>query len=211
MGSRPHLPDDLGSLRYDTGIERERYRPLHLRRAAAENIATRRAWARVNMRRLNRASRKLIAGMMLLAFAVRALIPPGFMPATDRPFSIEICWEGLPAQMLAHGGPAGHADSMDMGSMSSGSMSSDSMRADPVRASTHESHPPGGQHHSGGSPHSEHCVFGTACSAGPIPHLPLPSDISSTEQLLAVDFVSVAGTVRLVHLPPPRAPPGRLT
>jgi hypothetical protein len=30
----------------------------------------------------------LKASIMLVAFASRALVPPGFMPASDRPFSI---------------------------------------------------------------------------------------------------------------------------
>ena len=115
---------------------------------------------------------------MLVAFAARALIPLGFMPASDRPFSIDICWEGFPAGMLAHG-------------------------------ATHH-------HHSGSpaspqNPHSEHCVFGTACGAGPIPHLPPPSDVPAAEPLRAVAFVSIAGAVHLVYLPPSRAPPRQLS
>jgi hypothetical protein len=66
-------------------------------------------------------------------------------------------------------------------------------------------------HHSGSPAHNEHCVFGTACGVGPILHLPLPSDISPARQLRAVAFVSIAGGVRLVHLPQPRAPPGQLS
>ena len=50
-----------------------------------------------------------MASIMLVAFASRMLIPPGFMPASGRPFLIEICWEGLPAGMLALVEPA-HAD-----------------------------------------------------------------------------------------------------
>jgi len=115
--------------------------------------------------------RTLMAGIMLVAFASRVLIPPGFMPASDRPFSFEICWEGLPADMLAHV-----------------------------------------EHHHHGSPsQSEHCVFGTACGAGPIPYLPLPSDFSSAQQLRAVAFASIAVPVRVVHLPQSRAPPSRLS
>lgn len=61
----------------------------------------------------NKAMRKLIAGIMLLAFAARALVPAGFMPASDRAFSIEICPEGFPAQLLVHAGhhhhPGGHS------------------------------------------------------------------------------------------------------
>lgn len=59
----------------------------------------------------NKATRNLIAGVMLLGFAARALVPQGFMPASDRPFSVQICPEGLPAQVLMppghhhHGGP----------------------------------------------------------------------------------------------------------
>jgi hypothetical protein len=134
-----------------------------------------------------RSRRTLMASIMLAALASRALIPPGFMPASDRPFSIEICWEGFPADLLARGEREPVADSMSH------------------RGPLPEAH----HHHSGNPSHSEHCVFGTACSAGPIPHLPLPSDISSALRLRAAAFVSIAGAVRLVHLPQPRAPPGR--
>jgi len=124
-----------------------------------------------------------MASIMLVAFASRALIPPGFMPASGRPFSIEICWEGLSADMLAH-----------------------------VEPSTSHHGPQQGPHHHRGIPsQSEHCVFGTACSAGPIPHLPLPSEFSSALKLRAVAFASIAVAVRVVHLPQPRAPPGSLS
>lgn len=56
----------------------------------------------------NRAMRKLIAGVMLLAFALRATIPQGFMPGSDRPFTVEICPEGFPAQVLMLGGHHHH-------------------------------------------------------------------------------------------------------
>jgi len=105
----------------------------------------------------------------------------------DRPFSIEICWDGFPATMLAHG-ESRHAGSMDMDSMDMGPMQ-------------------GGHQHSAG----EHCVFGSACSAGPITHLALPSDFSSDQRLPAIEFASIAGTVHLVHLPQSRAPPGQLS
>jgi hypothetical protein len=140
--------------------------------------------------------RTLTASILLVAFAVRALIPPGFMPATDRPFSLEICWEGLPSGMLQHG-ESMDMDSIDMDSIDMGSMD---------MASPHA-----GSAHAGHSSHTEHCVFGTACSAGPISHPPLLSDLSFTRQLRTVALVSVAGAVRLVHLPQPRAPPGQLS
>jgi hypothetical protein len=163
-----------------------------------------------------RRRRTLMASIMLVAFASRALIPPGFMPASDRPFSMEICWEGFPADLLPHGEPP-HADSMGMDSMPVHSMAADhipdSMHREPVADSTFHRGPPQEPHHNHSRipSHSEHCTFGTACGAGPIPHLLLASDISSAEQLRAVAVVSIAGAVRLVHLPQPRAPPGRLS
>jgi hypothetical protein len=65
--------------------------------------------------------RQLIAGIVLLAFAARALVPQGYMPSRERPLSIEICPEGLPAQLLGHtahhhsGGPA-HSEHCVFGS-----------------------------------------------------------------------------------------------
>lgn len=142
--------------------------------------------------------RTFMAGIMLVAFASRVLIPPGFMPASGRPFLMEICLEGLSADMLAHVEPP-HADSMGMQSMGMDPM--------PAHSTSHRDPLQGAHHHHGSPSQSEHCVFGTACSAGPIPHLPLPSDFSSAQQLRAVAFASIAVAVHLVHLPQSRAPP----
>jgi hypothetical protein len=135
-----------------------------------------------------------MASLMLVAFVLRALVPPGFMPAGSGLLSLEICWEDFPAGLLARGGPP-PADPTGMGSMGMDSM--------PM--------PGAHQRHSGSPSHREHCVFGTACSAGPIHHLPQPSDVPFAPQLLPVGLVSAAGAVRLVHLPQPRAPPGQLS
>lgn len=62
----------------------------------------------MRIRLFHKAPRLLIAGVMLFALAVRALIPQGFMPSWDRPFSVEICPEGLPVQLLAHAGHHHH-------------------------------------------------------------------------------------------------------
>jgi hypothetical protein len=50
----------------------------------------------------------LIGGLALVAFAARALVPEGFMPAPARPLTLQICPEGFPAQLL-HEGHAHHA------------------------------------------------------------------------------------------------------
>jgi len=62
----------------------------------------------MRIRLSHKASRLLIAAVMLFAFAVRALIPQGFMPSSDRPFSLEICPEGFSARLLAHAGHHHH-------------------------------------------------------------------------------------------------------
>jgi len=142
---------------------------------------------RLSLGKSNR--RTVIASIMLVAFLSRGLIPPGFMPASGQPLSLEICWEGLPAEMLAHSEPS-PSDPMDMDAES---MSMDSMPADSA-------------HHPGGTPQGEHCVFGTACSAGPTPHFPLPGDFSPAITLRAVAFSSTSAGVRVVHLPRPEPP-----
>lgn len=166
--------------------------------------------------------RTLMASIALVAFASRALIAPGFMPATGRAFSIEICWDGFPADMLAQRA-APHADSMGMGmdpigedSASAHSMaesaSPDAMLPGPVAETTPERGPPhGAHHHSGGSSHSEHCVFGTTCSAALIPYLSLPIDTLLAQRRRPVGFVSIASAARRVPLPQPRAPPDQLS
>lgn len=141
-----------------------------------------------------REKRLLMASIMLVAILARVLIPSGFMPASDRPFSLQVCWEGLPAALLASL-DASHAESMDMGSMDMSSMDMGSM---------------GGHHHPDGVSGSEHCVFGTACGAGPIPYLPLPSDFSTSRQLYSTTLALLAVAVRVVHLPQSRAPPHQL-
>lgn len=158
-----------------------------------------------------RRKQTFLASIMLGAFASRALIPPGFMPAGDRPLSLEICWEGFPAAMLAHGESA-HPGSGDMGSMDMGSMSPAAMSAGAMATSHGERLHGAHVHHHPGSPaHSEHCIFGASCSAGPTPHLPPPSDVPPAQPVRSAAFASFAGAVRLVHLPQPRAPPDRLS
>jgi hypothetical protein len=147
---------------------------------------------RLGLRKMN--TRTLVVSIMLVAFGLRTLIPPGYMPASDRPFSLEICWEGLPADLVAHIAHS-NPDSMDMDSMDMASMGMDQA----------------GDHNHRTSSQSDHCVFGTACGAGPTSHLTLPSYLSSVQQRAATAFASIAIAVRVVHFPQPRAPPSRLS
>jgi hypothetical protein len=115
----------------------------------------------------NKATRQLIAGIMLLAFAARALVPQGFMPASDGLLRVRICPEGFRAQLLVHSG-----------------------------------------HHHGETPSdTEHCVFGSACFAGPVPHLPPLTGILPAPRVPRTPFISTAILVQLFHLPYARGPP----
>lgn len=49
-----------------------------------------------------RGRRELIAGALLVALAFRALVPVGFMPATDGSFGLQICHVGLSSALAAH-------------------------------------------------------------------------------------------------------------
>jgi hypothetical protein len=158
----------------------------------------------LSTRRRNRQT--LLAGILLAGFASRALIPAGFMPASDRPFSLEICWDGFPAALLAHDESA-PTDAMHSHSADMDSMPGHSMAGDPSHGATRSAH----HHHPGTAPHNEHCVFASACSAGPVSQPPPADDISIARRLEVVELVSIAQAVRLVHLPQPRAPPRRLS
>jgi hypothetical protein len=59
-----------------------------------------------------RSSRASLLWLVLAAFALRALIPIGFMPAADGSLALQICDEGWPAGWLPHaaaGAPHGQA------------------------------------------------------------------------------------------------------
>jgi hypothetical protein len=64
------------------------------------------------MRPFRAGNERLLIGALLIAFAFRALIPQGFMPSADRPFTLQICPDGFPAHLLAAASDphAAHAD-----------------------------------------------------------------------------------------------------
>jgi hypothetical protein len=53
---------------------------------------------------MRRRSRLALLLLLLPAMVLRSLIPVGFMPAREAPFSVEICPEGFPTQLLSHAG-----------------------------------------------------------------------------------------------------------
>jgi hypothetical protein len=147
--------------------------------------------------------RSLMASMLLVVFALHAFVPSGFMPAKGRPFLLEICDEDLPADLAARVNPSS-AHSMDMASMDMDAMPAENSILN--RVAQQRPH-----HHGGSSSRGEHCVFASACIAGPIPHWPTSGEISRARPLRAVALAAIAVAVRVVHLPQPRAPPSQLS
>ncbi|HVO26126.1 MAG TPA: hypothetical protein VMW56_21120 [Candidatus Margulisiibacteriota bacterium] len=72
-------------------------------------------------RNLNRSHRGLVAGILLAAFAFRAIVPVGFMPASGHPFALEFCRDQDPTQLArhhshSHSGTHSHFDRCPFGS-----------------------------------------------------------------------------------------------
>jgi Protein of unknown function (DUF2946) len=126
-----------------------------------------RPWRTMGARLFTRSTRELITSILLVALLFRGLVPTGFMPASDRPFSIEICHDGFPTQLLSHDG----------------------------------------SRHPGHSSHFEHCLFGGGSTAGPTPHVTAVLCVAFTRLGSVSPVVPSPVSVRLVHIPQPRAPP----
>lgn len=135
------------------------------------------------LRQLRQATRARVIAAVLLAFAVRSLIPLGFMPASDGSLSLMICPAGFPLALLPG------ADHMSM----PGGM------AMPVD-----------QHHGNAATDDGYCVFTTGFSAAPPPlvlaTLLLLLAVAALTSVMAAPLTGI----RLVHLPQARAPPVRI-
>jgi len=110
---------------------------------------------------------KLITSLALIALSCRALIPVGFMPASERPFSLIICHEGFPSALLEHGTPL----------------------------------------HPGGTTHFEHCLFSGVTAAALAPTAVGVAMVLPVSTPLIFTKTAPPAGVRLVYVPPPRAPP----
>jgi hypothetical protein len=122
--------------------------------------------------------RKLIAGMLLFAFASRALVPMGFMPATGRAFPLQICPDGFPPQLLHH--------SMD---------------------NAHGAHGVGGSTHHHDSSASEHCTFAAVAGAPPAANTPaVPASFAGTLTPL-FDTARPIDRAQWFRIQQPRGPP----
>lgn len=128
-----------------------------------------------------RTSRNRVLRVILLAFALRALIPIGFMPAADGTLSLMICPGGIPPALL----PAQKTMQEGM--------------AMPMPQPHQQGH---------GVMDDGFCAFTTGFSPAP-PVLPLLAVLALLVASLgvALTHVAVPGGIRLVHVPQPRAPP----
>lgn len=136
----------------------------------------------------DRTTRARLVRAVLLAFALRALIPVGFMPAADGSLSLMICPAGFPAALLQ-----GRSMPASGGMRMSG-----------------DTRLPAHQHPGHGLVDDGYCAFTTGFSSAPPPLLLVA--IYLLLSCIAVITVAVLAPrgIRLVHLPQARAPPGAI-
>lgn len=137
-------------------------------------------------RQLNRKARTWVIGILLVALALRALVPVGFMPSADEPFSLQICPDGFPAQLLHHQHGSHHEHAVAQG-----------RRGDDSVGGAHQHGPSG----------SEHCLFAAAAGIGPVPHtitlaVSLDSSTTAPGASLPAPFTHVR-----YRISQPRGPP----
>jgi hypothetical protein len=137
--------------------------------------------------------RRWLASLLVVAFALRALIPAGFMPGGEGALPLQICPEGFPAALLSgtadHAAHAGHhhhqvADATNPGEPDSGAPAHD-----------HKSWTSG------------HCAFGAAAGAPSLCHSSIIVVVTRTESPrpeTATVLTSVDFRFRIAQ---PRAPP----
>jgi hypothetical protein len=187
------------------------------------------------MRRVLRTKQRLwVISALLVALLVRALIPAGFMPASDRPFSFQVCPDGFPAALLSegaagadgssaaasdhgltsHDSAAGHQHGID-GALAhaghhhdiDGAFAHAGHHHDIDGALAHAGHHHDGPAHNHSSANAEHCVF--AAAAGAFAPIFLATFSAPAENLSAPDvpYVSPALDSHRFRIPQPRGPP----
>ena len=127
-----------------------------------------------------RGTRKRLVIAVLLATALRALIPIGFMPAGDGTLSLMICPGGFPPALL----PQHEMMQDDMGM--------------PMPQPHHNGH---------GLTDDGYCVFTTGLSSAPPPLLMAALLLLVACLGTVITRVAAPAGIRLVHVPQARAPP----
>jgi hypothetical protein len=134
-----------------------------------------------------------IISILLVALCVRALVPAGFMPSADRPFSFQICPDGFPAELLKRPAAASHHDH--------------AAHAHHQMGQAADSDQQSGGSHEHGAVRAEHCVFAAVASAGPVPETLLLGTAIEAQQQPRIEPLSRVLSTPRFHLPQSRAPP----
>jgi len=151
----------------------------------------------MRLRFLSAHAQRWLISVLLVALSLRALVPAGFMPSSERPFTLEICPDGFPSQLL-HSPAAHHHDADGM----AGHHHHASGDPEQAPAASHSGHGPQEQ-----SARAEHCVFAASAGAGPAPH-PLLVVVEVTSSVApAIGFVTPFTDFQRHRVQQPRAPP----
>jgi hypothetical protein len=144
----------------------------------------------MRLRFLSAPAQRWLISVLLVVLSVRALIPAGFMPSSEHPFSFEICPDGFPTQLL-------HSDaSDDMPAHHHHHAGGDEQ---PAPKSTHTGH--------GQSARAEHCVFAAAATVGPAPYTTAAVVELSSSAAPESNFATPVTTTQRHRVQQPRAPP----
>jgi hypothetical protein len=128
-------------------------------------------------RPLIRPGNNLVIGMVMVAFALRALVPSGYMPSSEVPFTLAICPEGVTALSLRP----------------------------PAHSQHHHHHHAGSPADEG--VRFDHCPFGAAPGAAVLTQTPVAELVSFVVSFGRFDFPTLLGGTQLVRAQQARAPP----
>jgi hypothetical protein len=154
--------------------------------------------------------RRWLASLLVLTFALRALIPAGFMPAGDGSLTLRICPEGFLAALLPGHGDGNSAAHAAVPLIDNGA---GHHQHDAHALGHHQDHGPGSTGtptHDHKSWMSTHCAFGALASAPPPTQSPVIAIVSEAVAPRAeTASVAVSQDLRF-RIAQPRAPPTRL-
>jgi hypothetical protein len=153
----------------------------------------------VSIKPISVRQRRWLASLLVLTFALRALIPVGFMPAGDGSLTLRICPDGFLAALLPNGGADGHVSGVGH----------DHLAAD-AHALGHHDHSPAAPAHDHKSWTSTHCAFGAVASAPPPVQVAVFAVLSETQAPRAHEAVLPVVLDLRHRIAQPRAPPTRL-
>lgn len=149
----------------------------------------------MSRRLFNVSTHRWLASLVLLSFTIRALVPLGFMPSADRPFTLQICPVGFPSHLLPQ------AAAEDPRAHRHGDHHSTGLAGAQKAAS------PDGSSHDHDAWRAQHCVFGAVTSAAPVSQAFVVTVALDLTRLPEADSVSSIIKAPRYRVQQPRAPP----